>query len=60
MAAPSIHGVDDQSSNVPFLKQTLKHERIRNVPMIFVTAPNNQKSKREGLSAGAVDDTHQV
>jgi CheY-like chemotaxis protein len=52
--------VDDQSRNVPFLKRTLKPEGIRNVPMIFVTARKTPESKRDGLSAGAVDYPHPV
>jgi len=60
MAAPSIHVVDDQSRNVPFLKRTLKPEGIRNVPMIFVTARKTPESKRDGVSAGSVDYPHPV
>jgi CheY-like chemotaxis protein len=60
MAAPSSHVVDAPSSNVPFLGRTFQRESIRNIPVILVTARKDQESKREVLSAGAVDDTHPV
>jgi CheY-like chemotaxis protein len=41
-------------------KRQLKPEGIRNVPMIFVTARKTPESKRDGLSAGAVDYPHPV
>ncbi len=60
MAAPLIRVVDDQSSNVAFLKRTVEREGIRHIPVIFGTARTTHESKREGLSEGAVDDTHPV
>ncbi len=60
MAALSIRVVDDQSSNVAFLKRTVEREGIRDIPVIYGTARTTKESKREGLSAGAVDGTHPV
>ena len=60
MAAPSIRVVDDQSSNVAFLKRTVEREGIRDIPVIYGTARTTKESKREGLSAGAVDHTHPI
>jgi hypothetical protein len=60
MADLSIQVVDDQSNNVSFLKRPLQRGGIGSVPMIFVTARKTEESKREGLSAEAVDHTHPV
>lgn len=60
MAAPSILVVDDQSSNVALLKRTVEREGIRHIPVIFGTVRTTKESKREALSAGAIDDTQPV
>jgi len=60
MADLSIQVVDDQSSDVPCLKRPSQRGGIGSVPMIFVTARKTKESKREGLSAGAVDHTHPI